>query len=127
MVHAAQDYAETVGFAVTVAVVDEAGYPIAVGKMDRAEPRTAELAFHKAYTAAAFHVPTTELTAQARQPWLRSLAIHHRGRIMIAGGGIPIIDGVVIVGGVGVAGASRPDQDVLCCRAAIAVLESPGH
>jgi uncharacterized protein GlcG (DUF336 family) len=46
---------------------------------------------------------------------------------MPAGGGIPIIDGVVIVGGVGVAGASRAEQDILCCRAAITVLESPGH
>ena len=127
MVQSAQEYAETVGIAVTVAIVDEAGYPIAVGKMDAAEPRTAELAFHKAYTAAALHLPTAELAPLARQPWLRSLAISHRGRIMPAGGGIPIIDGVVIVGGVGVAGASRAEQDILCCRAAIAVLESPGH
>ena len=99
MVQSAHEYAETVGIAVTVAVVDEAGYPIAVGRMDGAEPRTAELAFHKAYTAAAFHLPTAELAAQARQPWLRSLAVSHRGRIMPAGGGLPIIDGVVIVGG----------------------------
>jgi ferredoxin len=127
MVQSAQEYAETVGIAVTVAIVDEAGYPIAVGKMDAAEPRTAELAFHKAYTAAALHLPTAELAPQARQPWLRSLAISHRGRIMPVGGGIPIIDGVVIVGGVGVAGASRAEQDILCCRAAIAVLESLGH
>ena len=127
MVHSAQEYAETVGIAVTVAVVDEAGYPIVVGKMDGAEPRTAELAYHKAYTAAAFHLPTAEMAPQARQSWVRSLSVYHRGRIMLAGGGIPIIDGVVIVGGVGVAGASRAEQDILCCRAAIAVLESPGH
>jgi ferredoxin--NADP+ reductase len=127
MVQSAQEYAKTAGIAVAVAVVDEAGYPIAVGKMDRAEPRTAELAFHKAYTAAAFHLPTAELASQAREPWLRSLSVAHRGRIMPAGGGLPIIDGVVIVGGVGVAGASRPEQDILCCRAAIALLESHGH
>src|SRR5262245_65894574 len=127
MVRSAQDYAATVGIAVTVAVVDEAGYPIAVGKMDGAEPRTVELAFHEAYTAAACHLPTAEMVPQARQPWLRSLSISHRGRIMPVGGGLPTIDGVVIVGGVGVAGASRPDHDILCCRAAIAVLESPGH
>jgi uncharacterized protein GlcG (DUF336 family) len=127
MVQSAQEYAETVGIRVTVAVVDEAGCPIAVGKMDGAEPRTAELALHKAYTAAAFHLPTAEMAPQARQPWLHSLAVAHRGRILLAGGGIPIIDGVVIIGGVGVAGASRPEQDILCCRAAIAVLESPGH
>ena len=127
MVNSAQEYAKTAGIAVAVAVVDEAGYPIAVGKMDGAEPRTVELAFHKAYTSAAFHLPTAELASQARQSWLRSLAVAHRGRIMPVGGGLPLIDGVVIIGGVGVAGASRPEQDILCCRAAIALLESHGH
>jgi uncharacterized protein GlcG (DUF336 family) len=43
------------------------------------------------------------------------------------GGAIPIIDGVTIVGAVGVAGGSRPEQDILCCRAALAVIEGHGH
>jgi uncharacterized protein GlcG (DUF336 family) len=115
------------GLAVSVAVVDEAGAPIAVGRMDKAEARSAELAFNKAYTAAAFHVPTTELVPQAREPWLRSLSVSHRGRVMPTAGAIPIINGVTIVGAIGVAGASRPEQDVLCCRAGLAVWESPGH
>jgi uncharacterized protein GlcG (DUF336 family) len=127
MVHTAHAYAKRSGIAVTAAVVDEAGYPIALGKMDGAEPRTAELAFNKAYTAAAFHVATAELAPQARQPWLRSLVISHRGRILPAGGGIAIIDGIAIVGAIGVAGGSRPEQDILCCQAALAVLESAGH
>jgi uncharacterized protein GlcG (DUF336 family) len=95
--------------------------------MDKAEPRSAELAFNKAYTAAAFHVATTELAPQARQPWLRSLMVSHQGRIMPMGGAVPILNGVTIIGAIGVAGASRPEQDVLCCRAAMAVWESPGH
>jgi uncharacterized protein GlcG (DUF336 family) len=127
MVHAAHEYAAIAGLSVAAAVVDEAGSLIAAGRMDRAEPETTDLAFSKAYTAAAFHVATADLVPQARQPWLRSLAISHRGRIVPAGGGIPIIDGVTIVGAIGVAGASRAEQDILCCRAALAVLEGPGH
>ena len=127
MIHAAQDYAQLFGIAVSAAVVDEAGAPIAVGKMDKAEPRSTELAFNKAYTAAALHVPTAELVQQARQPWLRSLMVSHRGRMMPVSGAMPILNGVTIVGAIGVAGASRPEQDVLCCRAAMAVWESPGH
>ncbi len=127
MVNAVQAYAGREGIAVTVAVVDEAGCPIAVGRMDRAEPRTAELAFNKAYTAAAFHVPTEELVPQARQAWLRSLIVSHRGRITPTGGGIVIVDGVSIVGAIGVAGGTRVEQDTLCCRVALAVLESSGH
>lgn len=127
MVRAAHDYAETLGIAVAAAVVNEGGAPIAVGRMDKAEPRTAELALDKAYSAAAFQVATAELVPQARQPWLRSLVISHRGRILPEAGAIPIIDGVTMVGAIGVAGASRPEQDVLCCRAALAVLESGAH
>jgi uncharacterized protein GlcG (DUF336 family) len=115
------------GLAVSAVVVDEAGAPIAMGRMDKAESRSAELAYYKAQTAAAFQVATTELVPQARQPWLRSLIISHNGSILPMAGAIPIINGVTIVGAIGVAGASRPEQDVLCCRAALTVWESPGH
>lgn len=127
MIHAAQDYAQIMGMAISAAVVDEAGGAIAVGRMDSAQPRSVDLALNKAYTAAAFHVATAELAPQGRQPWLRSLVVARRGRIVPMGGGIPIMTGVTIVGAIGVAGASRPEQDILCCRAALAVLEGPGH
>jgi len=127
MVHRAHAYARSAGIAVTAAVVDEAGVPIAVGRMDGAEPRTAELAVSKAYTAAAFHLATADLAAQARQPWLRSLVVAHRGRVLPAAGGLVIFDGITIIGAVGVAGGSVTDQDVLCCQAAFSVLETGGH
>ena len=123
MVHAAQAYAQRQGMAITAALVDEAGSPIAVGRMDGAGPRTAELAFNKAYTAAAFHLATAELAPQARQPWLRSLVVSHRGRILPAGGGIAIVEGIAVRGAIGVAGGSRAEQDILCCQAALAVFE----
>jgi ferredoxin len=125
MVRRAHAYAESVGIAVAAAVVDEAGVPIAVGRMDGADPRTAELAVSKAYTAAAFHLATADLAAQARQPWLRSLLVAHRGRLLPAAGGLVIFDGITIIGAVGVAGGSVTDQDVLCGQAAFSVLETP--
>jgi len=124
MVDRAHAYARSVGIAVTAAVVDEAGIPIAVGRMDRADPRTTELAVSKAYTAAAFHVATADLATQARQPWLKSLMVAHRGRLLPAAGGLVIFDGITIIGAVGVAGGATADQDVLCSQAAFAVLES---
>jgi len=127
MIHSAHDYAQMVGLAVSAVVVDEAGVPIAVGRMDKAESRSVELAFNKAYTAAALHMATTELAAQAREPWMRSLMISHRGRMMPVGGALPILNGVTIVGAIGVAGATRPEQDALCCRAALTIWENPGH
>jgi uncharacterized protein GlcG (DUF336 family)/NAD-dependent dihydropyrimidine dehydrogenase PreA subunit len=127
MVQGAHEYAQMMGLAVSAVVVDEAGAPIAMGRMDKAESRSAELAYYKAQTAAAFQVATTELVPQARQPWLRSLIISHNGSILPMAGAIPIINGVTIIGAIGVAGSSRPEQDALCCRAALAVWESPGH
>jgi ferredoxin len=127
MVRAAHRYAEQAGLAVSAVVVDEAGAPIAAGRMDGAAPTTAELAYYKAYTAAAFQVSTHELVPEARQPWLRSLLVATRGRILPAGGGVPILDGVTVVGAIGVAGGPRDEQDVLCCRAALAVLDRGGH
>jgi len=127
IIRAAQTYAAANNLAISVAVVDEAGVPIAVGRMDTAHPRTAELAFNKAYTAATFHVSTAELAQQARQPWLRSFVISSRGRVMPAGGGVALIDGIDILGAVGVAGSSTNEQDILCCRAGVAVLDEAGH
>lgn len=127
MVQAAQRYADTLGVAVGVAIVDEAGTPIAIGRMDNAKPQTTELALAKACTAAAFQVATAELAPQARQAWVHSLRVARRGRILPQAGALPIIDGVTLIGAIGVAGADRPEQDVLCCRAGLAVFESGGH
>ena len=127
MVHRALAYARSVGIAVTAAVVDEAGVPIVVERMDGAAPWTAELAVSKAYTAAAFHLATADLVAQARQPWVKSLLVAHRGRLLPAAGGLVIFDGITIIGAVGVAGGSATDQDVLCCQAAFSILETGGH
>jgi len=127
MVYRAHEYARSVGIAVTAAVVDEAGVPIAVGRMDGAASRTTELAISKAYTAAAFHLATADLAAQARQPWLRSLVVAHHGRLLPAAGGLVIFDSITIIGAIGVAGGSVSDQDVLCCQAALSVLEIDAH
>ncbi|HWP57867.1 MAG TPA: heme-binding protein [Candidatus Acidoferrales bacterium] len=127
MVRAAEAYARRSALAVSVAIVDEAGAPIVVSRMDGAEPLSAELAFYKAYTAAAFHLPTAEVAPLARRPWFRSLVVAHRGRILSAAGGLVMAEGSAIIGGIGVAGSPNPEQDVLCCQAALALFAAAGH
>lgn len=126
-IRAAQVYAAEKGMAISAAVVDEAGIPIAVGRMDGAEPRSSDLAFDKAYTAATFHVSTAELAGMVHQPWLRSFVISSRGKVLPAAGGIALIDGIAIVGAVGVAGAPNNEQDVLCARAGLSIMEAHSH
>jgi uncharacterized protein GlcG (DUF336 family) len=48
-------------------------------------------------------------------------------RLLPAAGGLVIFDGITIIGAVGVAGGSASDQDVLCCQAALSVLEIGAH
>ena len=53
--------------------------------------------------------------------------ISQHGRIMPVAGGIAIAEGIAIIGAIGVAGAHRAEQDILCGQAALAVLEGAGH
>ena len=127
MIEAAHAYAAEIGIHVAAAVVDEAGHPIALQRMEDAPAWTAELAVSKAYTATTFRLATTALRGEARRPHFRSLIISSRGRLLPAGGGLPIIPNVTVVGGIGVAGGTE-EQDALCSRAGLAVLaEGSGH
>lgn len=127
MVRAAQDYAVEINGAVSVAVVDRAGGPIAVARMNGADPWTPELAFNKAHTAASFWLATHSMRAEGRRPWFRSLVVSSQGRMMVAGGGLPITENALVIGAIGVAGSATEDQDVRCCQAGLAVLKVQAH
>ena len=119
MIEAAHEEAARRSILVSAAVVDGGGHLIAFGRMDGAEIAGPVLAVDKAYTAVANRIATSELAILAA-PGGELFGLHANGggRFVIFGGGVPIeIDGVV-VGGVGVSGASAAD-DELCARAAL--------
>ena len=120
MIELAHAKAAELEIKVTVAVLDESGRLIALGRMDEARPMSVELAISKAYTAASYQMPTQEMGNIAQQRWFASVIVASQGRIMAVGGGMPVLQGVNIVGAVGVAGGT-PDQDQQCCRAAATV------
>ena len=127
MVHAAEAYAEEVRAAVSVAVVDKAGVLIAASRMNGADPWTAELAFNKAHTAATFWLATQALRAEGRRPHFRSLVVSSRGHLMVAAGGMPIMENAIVIGGIGVAGTGSDDEDVRCCQAALGATRAHAH
>jgi len=120
MIEAAHAKADEFGIKVAAAVVDEGGHMIALGRMDRARPMSVDLAINKAYTAASYQMPTQEMSGMAQQAWFASVIAASQGRIMVAAGGMPVLQGVNILGAVGVAGGT-PDQDQQCCKAAASV------
>jgi ferredoxin len=129
MVHATEAYARRMGLRVAVAVVDGAGTPIAISRMNGADPRTSELALNKAYTATTYALPTDGIGAYTRRLAFQSLRISSRGRLMAAGGGIPVAGGFgnEIIGAIGVAGSNNEGNDILCSRAGMTALDGPGH
>jgi uncharacterized protein GlcG (DUF336 family) len=53
--------------------------------------------------------------------------VSSRGRILQAGGGVPIVENAYVIGAVGVAGSDTEEQDVRCCQAALGVVKSHAH
>ena len=119
MVRTAHAQAAQLDIAVTAVVVDESGRTVALARMDRARPITVEMATNKAYTAASFQQPTSQLSGVAGQTWFQSLVVSSNGRIMAGGGALPIVEGGNVVGAIAVAGGTD-EQDQRCCEAALA-------
>jgi ferredoxin--NADP+ reductase len=130
MIHAAEEYARRMGHKVSVAVVDGAGIPLAVSRMDGATPWSSELALNKAYTATLYGIST-----DTSRPAHRSLTVLHRGKLMGGAGGFAIVGasgligafGARNIGGIGVGGGSNNEIDLLCAQAGLAAFEFAHH
>ena len=83
-----------------------------------------DIAVNKAWTSVALQVPTANLVSAAL-PGGPSFGINTttQGRIVILGGGIPLIYNKRIVGGIGVSGATSA-QDIEVATAAVRLFES---
>lgn len=120
MITAAHDEARRRAVRVSAAVVDAGGNLVAFGRMDGAEIAGPTLAVDKAYTAVANSTSTSELAVLAAPGGeLFGLHANGNGRFVIFGGGIPVTDGAVIIGAIGVSGA-RVEDDVACAEAGVA-------
>jgi glc operon protein GlcG len=123
VVEKAHAKAAELGIRVAVAVLDEGGHVIALGRMDGAMPFSSQIAEAKAVGAAMFMRDGAWL-AQAYQdrPGFFNAVDRMARRPLIPGlGSLPITRDGQVVGAVGVSGG-RPEQDVEC---AVAGLSSP--
>ncbi|MEW6554757.1 MAG: heme-binding protein [Actinomycetota bacterium] len=120
VVEAAMAKAEELGLAVSVCLSDAEGWPRVLYRMDGAPYPTAELARDKAWTAAAFRMPSSDISAYGVKG-LPGLGIPGGGwneRVCPIPGGIPILDAEgALAGSIGVAGGTNA-QDVRIAKAA---------
>jgi len=107
-----------------VAIVDEGGNLIAFHRMDNARIAGIDIAIGKAWTSVAMQMPTANL-AQSALPGGATFGINttNQGRVVILGGGIPLVHEGRVVGGIGVSGGTSA-QDIDVANAAVQAFEN---
>ena len=120
---AAKAKAQRESWEMSFAVVDLAGNPVALARMDGARWLTAGVAQSKAFTAATFQRASAEVAelAQTRPQLFGSIGSLAGRPLLLAGGGLPLITRGELLGGVGASGGTE-EQDVECARAGLAAI-----
>ncbi|KAA9021854.1 heme-binding protein [Niallia endozanthoxylica] len=122
MLAAVTNKADELGIRINAAVVDDGGNLKAFIRMDEAALLSSNIAQNKAYTAAAFGKSTEDWYPMIKEEPALLTGIVHTDRLVVFGGGVPLIYNGKIVGGVGVSGGSA-EEDVQCATAGLAVFE----
>lgn len=107
---------QSMGFKVSVVVVDRNGLPIVTLRGDGAGLHTPEGADRKAYTARTFSQPSAAFQKRMQDD-PASVGSRQYTRVLALGGGLPIKAGNEVVGAVGVSGS--PGKDDVCSQAGI--------
>ena len=114
--NAALAQCESMGYRVSVTVVDRAGLPIVMLRGDGAGLHTPEGSDRKAYTARTFSSPSAAFSKRMLDD-PGSVGSRQYSRVLALGGGLPIKAGNEVVGAVGVSGS--PGKDDVCSQAGI--------
>jgi glc operon protein GlcG len=123
VVAAAHQHAGRLGVRVTVAVVDEGGLLLALGRMDGAPPISPQIAESKAVGAALWHREGDSLAQvnRDRPAFFAQVDRLVRMPIMPGLGSLLVREGDAVLGAVGVSGA-LPEQDRDCAEAGLAAV-----
>ena len=118
--------ANEIGVGLSVAVVDDAGNPVALARMTGARRGTTSFACQgKAMVAAIWGVPSAEVAARFANN--SKIADHAQGlyghRLLFLGGGLPLKVGDQVVGAIAASGGTG-DQDLIVATAGAAAFAS---
>jgi uncharacterized protein GlcG (DUF336 family) len=125
MTRAAMKKAQEMNRLCSIAVVDDRGFLISLYRMDNAPIPTVDIARDKAWTAATFRMPSSDIVkfGDPSSPGFGFNTQNWNDRLTTIAGGLPIKDGDTVIGGIGVSGGI-PEEDVEICQAAIKVISS---
>ena len=113
LISAVEKKAAEMGVKAVVAVSDAGGNVIAVECMDDAYIASYDIAVNKAFTVVSLKMPTKKLAELAAPGGsLYGIQFTNNGRIIIFGGGEPLMKEGRVMGGLGVSGGSA-EQDTL--------------
>jgi uncharacterized protein GlcG (DUF336 family) len=113
LIEAVEARAKELGKNAVVAVCNGEGNPIAVHVMDGAFLVSYEVAVKKAYTSVAVKMPTIEL-AKLAQPGQTFYGLANLEKMVIFGGGVPLMENGRIIGGLGISGGTGEEDHALC-------------
>lgn len=118
-ISSAQSAATAKGLTVSIAVVDAGAHLVAFTRMDGAMPGSIDVAFRKARTAALFRTDSGVLGKLAAPGGPIYSIEHSNGGLVLIGGGVLLKDaGGVIIGAIGISGATAV-QDEAIAQAAV--------
>ncbi|MFM1655190.1 GlcG/HbpS family heme-binding protein [Brevibacillus sp. B_LB10_24] len=119
LIAVAEQKSRQMGLSSNIAIVDDGGNLVAFTRMDQARIAGIEISKNKAWTSVSMQMPTANL-AQSAQPGGPTFGVNttNFGRVVILGGGIPLVYRERIVGGIGVSGGSSA-QDIEIANAAV--------
>ena len=107
---------------VCAAVCDPRGHLVALARTDLVIPPAIQFAMDKAWTAANFSISTNGLYERIAPKPAVAMGFANRDRVLFFPGGVPIFEGDMCIGGLGISGAKdQEDIDI-----ATAVIEESG-
>ncbi|NNN19715.1 MAG: heme-binding protein [Acidimicrobiaceae bacterium] len=121
IINAASNKAVEIGVPMVIAIVDESGILKGFKRMDGAALLSVEIAQNKAYTAVSFGLSTDAWFDFIKNDPPLNTGIVHTPRLVVFGGGYPIVVGGKIIGGIGCSGGHY-SQDMECAQAGLAVV-----
>lgn len=121
LIAAATAKALEIGVPSAIAIVDESGILKAFRRMDGAALLAVDIATNKAWTSVSFGIPTHGWFDFIKNDPPLLHGIVHTPRLVVFGGGFPIMDQGQLIGGIGVSGGHY-EQDMVVAEAALAAL-----